>query len=434
MPPRSWKIHAAAVAAMIAAALVVGLVSGFPFQVLSAMLFVYMGWLLFNIWRLHDWLGDSRSEPPDADGIWREMYSAISTLEQRNTFQRQRFEAMISDFRGLAEAFPDAALVIDGADNITWFNSSAQKLLHLKAPGDLGRPLINLIRDPDFANWLAVQPGVKSPLELQSPRSDNQWLNASAVPIRDGQRLIVLRDITEVHIVEQIRRDFVANISHELRTPLTVLQGYLEMLANHSSSEVSMSVQKMLVQTAHMQSMLDDLLELSRLQSDTLDEEEKRVDLPAMLMQLKEQAEEISRGRQELEFNVEHDLWLNGAAADLESAISNLIGNAIKYSEDGGRIIVTWKRSPDGPQLIVADEGIGIPKRDIPRITERFYRVGSDRARQGSGGTGLGLAIVKHVMNAHQATLSIESELGEGSVFTCTFPEERARYKKDNPA
>jgi two-component system phosphate regulon sensor histidine kinase PhoR len=433
MPARSWKIHAAAVAAMIAAALVVGLASGFPFQVLCAMLFVYMGWLLFNIWRLHDWLGDSRSEAPEANGIWREMYSAISTLEQRNKFQRQRFEAMISDFRGLAEAFPDAALVIDGVDNITWFNSSAQKLLNLKAPGDLGRPLTNLIRDPDFANWLAVQPGVKSPLELQSPRSDNQWLNASAVPIRDGQRLIVLRDITEIHIVEQIRRDFVANISHELRTPLTVLQGYLEMLANHSSSDVSTSVQKMLVQTAHMQSMLDDLLELSRLQSDTLDEEEKRVDLPAMLMQLKEQAEEISRGRHELEFNVEHDLWLNGAAADLESAISNLIGNAIKYSEDGGRITVTWKRSPDGPQLIVADEGIGIPKRDIPRITERFYRVGSDRARQGSGGTGLGLAIVKHVMNAHQATLSIASELGEGSVFTCTFPEERARHEKDNP-
>jgi two-component system phosphate regulon sensor histidine kinase PhoR len=224
--------------------------------------------------------------------------------------------------------------------------------------------------------------------------------------------------------VEQIRRDFVANISHELRTPLTVLQGYLELLQENESSDVSEAVARMLAQTAQMQMLLEDLLELSRLQSDEIHGEEEAVDIPAMLMQLKEQADELSRGRHELIFDVAPGLWMSGIASDLESAFGNLISNAIKYTPDGGTITVSWQDSEEGPQLAVRDTGIGVPGRDIPRLTERFYRVGSDRARQ-TGGTGLGLSIVKHVLNAHQATLKIESELGEGSVFTCTFPPER---------
>jgi len=145
-----------------------------------------------------------------------------------------------------------------------------------------------------------------------------------------------------------------------------------------------------------------------------------------MLMQLKEQADELSRGRHELVFDVAAGPWLSGIASDLESAFGNLISNAIKYTPDGGTISVSWQDSEEGPLLVVSDTGIGIPTRDIPRLTERFYRVGSDRARQ-TGGTGLGLSIVKHVLNAHQATLRIESELGEGSRFTCIFPPERRR-------
>jgi two-component system phosphate regulon sensor histidine kinase PhoR len=186
----------------------------------------------------------------------------------------------------------------------------------------------------------------------------------------------------------------------------------------------------MLTQTAHMQALLDDLLELSRLQSDEIQGQEEQVDVPAMLMQLKEQAEELSRGRHELVFEVESGLWLSGVAADLESAVGNLIANAIKYTPAGGTVTVTWRDEEAGPELTVRDTGIGIPSRDIPRVTERFYRVGSDRGRQ-TGGTGLGLSIVKHVLNAHQAKLQIESELGEGSVFICRFPRERRRHDDD---
>jgi two-component system phosphate regulon sensor histidine kinase PhoR len=428
MAARSWKLHLSTVITLALLVLLAGLIAGQVTLFIALFSLSYAAWLLHHVWRLHQWLGGRRRGiRTESSGIWREMFSKYSVLEQSNERQKRRFENMINDFRELTQSFPDAALVIDGADNIVWFNNAAQRLLELKSPADLGRPLTNLLRDPEFTDWLAVQGKINGPIEFQSPRAENQWLSANSVSVRDNQRMIVLRDITEVHNVEKIRRDFVANISHELRTPLTVLQGYLEMLENHDSSDVSTAVQKMLAQTLHMQSMLDDLLELSRLQSDTIDEAESmRVNMSAMLMQLKEQAEEISRGQHELVFDIDPKLHLKGVAADLESAIGNLIGNAIKFSPEGGPIYVSWKNSPVGPQLTVRDEGIGIPKRDIPRVTERFYRVGTDRGRS-TGGTGLGLAIVKHVMNAHQATLSIVSELGEGSVFTCTFPTERAQ-------
>ena len=182
----------------------------------------------------------------------------------------------------------------------------------------------------------------------------------------------------------------------------------------------------MLAQTGHMQALLDDLLELSRVQSGELKEGEEVVNVPALLTQLKEQAEELSRGAHAFAFEIDTGLKLTGHAPDLESAFGNLIGNAVKYTPKDGRIMVRWQEGPDGPVFSVTDTGIGIPKRDIPRVTERFFRVGSDRARQ-TGGTGLGLAIVKHVLNAHKAKLEIESELGQGSTFRCVFPPERAR-------
>ncbi len=387
-------------------------------------LLVYLVWHLANLWRLVRWLRLPGAEVPESYGIWSDVYDRIATLEKNNQQQKDQYRNMLSDFRQLTDAFPDATLVIDQQRNITWFNQAAGSLLGLRSPQDLGKPVTNLLRGPDFASWLDVQRQVESPLEMPSPRNDNVWLSVNAFSFQQDQRLIILRDMTEVHNVEQIRRDFVANISHELRTPLTVLQGYLEMLQDSDSRDVSDAVARMLAQTAQMQMLLDDLLELSRLQSDEIRGEEEVVDVPAMLMQLKEQAEELSRGRHQLVFDVHSGLWLSGVAPDLESAFGNLISNAIKYTPDGGTVTVRWRDAEPGPQLVVEDSGIGIPRRDIPRLTERFYRVGSDRARR-TGGTGLGLSIVKHVLNAHQATLTIESEPGEGSRFTCNFPSER---------
>jgi two-component system phosphate regulon sensor histidine kinase PhoR len=404
--------------------LLAGWLTGYAVEVLAMSFLAYLAWHLANLWRLYQWLQIPGIEVPQSLGIWSDVYERIASLDKDNQKQKEQYRGMLAEFRQLTDALPDATLVTDAQRNITWFNQAAQALLGLRSPQDLGKPVTNLIRGPAFANWLVVQGRVKSPLEMPSPRNDNVWLSISAFAFRKDQRLIILRDNTEVHNVEQIRRDFVANISHELRTPLTVLQGYLEMLQDNDSNEVSDAVTRMLSQTAQMQMLLDDLLELSRLQSDEIRGEEEAIDIPGMLMQLKEQADQLSRGRHQLVFEVDPGPWLSGVSTDLESAFGNLISNAIKYTPEGGTVMVSWSDSDQGPRMVVQDTGIGIPRRDIPRLTERFYRVGSDRARQ-TGGTGLGLSIVKHVLNAHQATLTIESEPGEGSRFSCTFPQDR---------
>jgi two-component system phosphate regulon sensor histidine kinase PhoR len=426
MTIHSWKFHSGRLFLTAAVFLAAGWLAGHPVMFLAVATTGYAGWHLGNLWRLYRWLQDPESEVPESYGVWSDIYERIESLEKESLRQRERYRAVISEFRSLTDAFPDATLVIDDQDILRWFNSGATALLGLRDPQDLGKPVTNLLRGPDFEDWLAVQHEITSPLEMPSPRSDSRWLMATAVAFREGQRLIILRDVTEVHNVEKIRRDFVANISHELRTPLTVLQGYLELLESHEAEDVTGAVRKMLTQTVQMQALLDDLLELSRLQSEEVSGPEEVVNVPAMLVQLREQAEEISRGDHDLVLDVDSTVSLSGVAADLESAFSNLISNAVKYTPAGGTVTIEWSDAGDGPSLTVRDTGIGIPRRDIPRVTERFYRVGSDRARQ-TGGTGLGLAIVKHVLNAHQAELKIESELGEGSAFTCRFPGERRR-------
>lgn len=429
MAIRSWKFHGKRLALAALVLLALGWLSGHPLLVPFTGLVAYAAWQLVNLWRLYHWLQNPEDEVPQSLGIWSDIYDSINTMEHRNIRQKNQYRAMIGEFRSLTDAFPDATLVIDENEIITWFNSAAMTLLELKIPEDLGQAVTNLLRGSDFADWLAVQGEVSSALKMPSPRDDNTWLQISAVTLRETQRLIILRDVTDLHNVEQIRRDFVANISHELRTPLTVLQGYLELLEDNPADGVADAARRMLTQTGQIQSLLDDLLELSRLQSEKARGRDETVNIPAMLMQLKEQAQEISLNQHEITFEVDETLHLSGIAGDLESAFSNLITNAIKYTPGGGAITVTWRDSAEGPRFSVRDNGIGIPRRDIPRLTERFYRVGSGRGRD-SGGSGLGLAIVKHVLNAHEADLSIESELGEGSFFCARFDPQRRRPAK----
>jgi two-component system phosphate regulon sensor histidine kinase PhoR len=221
-----------------------------------------------------------------------------------------------------------------------------------------------------------------------------------------------------------MRRDLIANVSHELRTPLTVLLGYLEIAKTQGDEINPETVERMFEQAQQMHALLEDLLELSRLQEAESHDKGIEVDIPALFVQLKEQAEDLSRGQHKLLFDIESGLNLYGVEADLNSAFQNLIVNAIKYTPAKGSIKVLWRETADGLKLSVIDSGIGIPHRDIPRLTERFYRVGDDRNRK-TGGTGLGLAIVKHVLNSHGAKLEISSTLGKGSKFHCTFPFER---------
>lgn len=421
---RTWKRHLLRMLFLAAVVLLLGWYGGQLLPAALTLLALYSGWLMFNMIRLSRWLDSREPEPPESYGVWSDIFESIHRLQKRNREQHEQNETIIREFRSMTDAFPDATLVLDENDAITWFNESARHLLGLRSPEDIGQVVTNLLRDPDFADWISVQEQVESRFEMFSPLDGNRRLSVSAVRHRDDQRLLILRDITDLHNLEQVRRDLVANVSHELRTPLTVLIGYLESLQDQADEDLAPAIERMQEQAWQMRALLNDLLELSRLQSESEPDFDERVNVCAVVMQLREQAEEISQGNHEVRVHCESDLDLMGNSKDLESAFRNLINNAIYYTPDQGNIEISWGATDEGLVFSVTDSGIGIPKRDIPRLTERFYRVGSDRSRH-TGGTGLGLSIVKHVLNAHDARLVIESELGEGSTFACIFPLER---------
>ena len=424
MRNNNWGFH---LTRLFTAALLVTLLGWWfdhPWLFLGIFALSYLGWLIFNSLRLYKWLRSTEKTPPESLGMWADIFDRIATLQKQTRKRNRQYQEAIDDLSGMADALPDATLVIDEHDAIRWFNDSTVRLLGLVAPDDKGQNITNLIRDPAFADWLAVSDQVQSTLEIPCPTDDSVMLQISTIRFRKNLRLLILRDVTDVHNLEQIRRDLVANVSHELRTPLTVLLGYLEILENLDGAPDTEAIDRMLKQARQMQSLLDDLLELSRLQDTDKQDDTVDVDIPAMIAQLAEQAEDLSQGRHKLQFKAEPGLKLRGVEADLKSAFQNLVVNAINYTPAKGSVKVNWQETPEGLLLSVKDNGIGIPRRDLPRITERFYRVGDDRSRK-NGGTGLGLAIVKHVINTHDAKLEIRSELGQGSEFRCLFPLER---------
>jgi len=354
---------------------------------------------------------------------WKNLFPGLAPGISEHT-DPTHTQNLIKDLRLLTDIIPDAVLIFDKNDVITWSNDSARQLLGHTATADHGQTVTGLIPGPEFSDWLTEQDKASGKLGIPCPVNDNIQLQLSVTRFGPDLRLLILRDVADVQNLDRARRDFIANISHEMRTPLTVLLGYLELLQDQPEKLDSKTARSMFRQARQMHALLDDLLELSRLQDAEIRNTVSRIDIPAMLLQLREQTEEYGRGEHELLFQIQPDLDLNGAEVDLRSAFQNLLINAVNYTPPGGTILVTWQASDQGLVLSVKDSGGGIPKQDLTRITERFYRVGSDRARQ-TGGTGLGLAIVKHILNSHQARLEISSELGKGSEFRCIFPFER---------
>jgi len=426
MLKRDWISHLIRQGVIALFALLVAWLSGHTVLVIGLFLILYLAWQFYNILRLYRWLQSWQDKPPESLGMWSDIFDRIAALQKQNIKRNLQYQQVIDDFEGLTDAFPDATLVINDQNLIRWFNDSAVQLLDLKAGADQGQAVTNLIREPAFADWLSVQDTLHSTLDINCPVNDNISLQISAVRFRKNQRLLILRDITDVRNFERIRQDLVANVSHELRTPLTVLLGYLEVLKTQPADPNPETIERMFLQAQQMHELLEDLLELSRLEDrdKQMFEGVVEVDIPALLTQIAAQAEDLSQGQHKLIFKVQSGLNLRGTEADLKSAFQNLIINAVNYTPEKGKIKVTWQETDDALVLSVADTGIGIPHRDIPRITERFYRVGDDRNRK-TGGTGLGLAIVKHVLHSHDAKLEVQSEIGKGSEFRCIFPLKR---------
>ncbi|BBO29122.1 PAS domain-containing sensor histidine kinase [Alteromonas sp. I4] len=388
------------------------------------------GLLLLNYWHLYKlnrWLWHSRKmSPPSVNGLWEHIYEGIYYLQRRNRNKRKELGALVKRFREGSEALPDAAVVVDAKACIIWCNRLARLELGLRWPSDAGRRLDNLIRHPEFIQYFHAGK-YHYPIEVPSPLNPQKTFEYRIMPYGEEHLLLIARDVTRVSQLEEMRKDFVANVSHELRTPLTVINGYLEILAG-SGDELDPLTQKafleMSSQTQRMQSLIEDLLVLSRIEASSERIYENTVDMPAMLRQIKLEADALNKDKgHTIAFHLDEGVKIYGIETELRSACSNLIFNAINYTPPDGHIDVYWSVTKEGVKFAVKDDGDGIEQRHLSRLTERFYRVDKARSRK-TGGSGLGLSIVKHVLNHHNSQLQITSVVGEGSVFFFNFDAE----------
>jgi len=389
-----------------------------------------LGQLIFHmkqLQQLNQWLGNPEVRAvPEGRSVWEDTFVALYHLARRQSVNQQQLSKALSRFQRAGEAMPDGVVMLDASDQIEWFNPIAADQFGLNPATDIGNPITYLLRQRQFNEYITAH-NYSEPLVMKSTRRPEATLAIQLVPFGEDLKLLISRDITRFEQVETMRRDFVANVSHELRTPLTVVGGFLESLQDYtglSEKERAHFFDLMRDQTLRMQRLVEDLLTLSRLESAANPLQEESIPIPRLLQQLQSEAQSLSQRRHRIILEVAAESAVFGSESELHSALGNLISNAVRYTPQGGEILVRWEVLNGEGRFIVKDSGIGIEAQHIPRLTERFYRIDRSRSRE-TGGTGLGLSIVKHVLTRHQARLEVTSEVGHGSTFSAIFPASR---------
>ena len=370
-------------------------------------------------------------QTPSPSGAWGAAFEALHRRARLASAEGEQATLELDRFRRAAEALPDGVMILDGHRSIEWMNLHAEACLGLKGSVDTGTRITHLLREPEFLEYLDSPDHRGVPLELHTQRNPGRNLQIQAAPFAAGRTLLLVRDVTQLQKLATMRRDFVANVSHELKTPLTVTLGFLETaldaLADTPPQEIAQYLQTAAEQARRMQQLIDDLLTLSSLETDAPPPLEDPIDAGALLTDIRREVEALSAGRHRITLDNQGPRELLGSVRELRSAFANLAGNAVRYSPQGGDIVLRWSAEGEGgARFSVSDSGIGIAREHLSRLTERFYRVDRGRSRE-AGGTGLGLAIVKHVLERHQAVLQIDSEPGRGSVFSVVFPPHRVQ-------
>ncbi|MDR0587557.1 MAG: phosphate regulon sensor histidine kinase PhoR [Burkholderiales bacterium] len=391
--------------------------------------------------RLIEWLKRLQENPmspiPRFSGAWRETAERVTRLLKQKDHALHVCQTELDNFYAALEASPDGLIILDEQMRILWCNQSACGHFGLDAARDQDQSVTHLLRDPVLVNYLSAKT-YQQPVIIESPKSIHAQplrLSVQLYAYGEGRLLMQSRDVTAILQAEAMRRDFVANVSHEIRTPLTVLSGFVETLqtlplTDHERDDYLL---RMANQAHRMKHLVDDLLTLSRIESNAPPDLKTWVSARMLLQQCETDARALSAlvlgDHPPHSFIFPKDETVNeeiaGNAHELQSAFFNLINNAVRYTPAGGTIEVQWEKLPGGQaRFLVKDTGQGVAPEHIPRLTERFYRVDSDRSRA-TGGTGLGLSIVKHVAQRHDATLTIESVVGQGSTFAMTLPAQR---------
>jgi two-component system, OmpR family, phosphate regulon sensor histidine kinase PhoR len=375
---------------------------------------------LFYMYRLSAWLEEpERVRLDDGGGAWTEIFAKLYRMRREDQKNRAELAEWLSRFRQAMSQLPDGVVIMDDVLFLEWCNPVAEQHLGLSLATDKGMRVTNLIRSPEFIDYIILG-RYEDPLTLAV---DDRKLIVRLIPFENRRHILVSHDVTDFERLDQMRRDFIANASHELRTPLTVINGFLEIAANQPELDTptrTRHMKLMVEQGQRMQHLVEDMLVLTRLESMDYPLREEEINIRELLEKIEAEANALSAGRHQISLVV-NGPDLRGNTEELRSAIGNLVSNAVRYTPDGGQVEIQWSTAEDGPRCIVSDTGIGISQEHLSRLTERFYRVDKSRSRE-TKGTGLGLAIVKHVLMRHNAQLQIHSEAGKGSRFTIQFP------------
>ena len=400
-----------------------------------------LAWLALDAWRANRLLNVLRQGgaglPSRGPGIWGELAERIRKLLREREQETRHAQDRLQEFLAAFQASPNGVVLVDEQGRIEWCNQTAALQFGIDAERDMLQHLANLVRDPAFvaylASWNYSRDVVIDATHARGRNGQPMRLSVQVHPYAGNRRMLLARDITAVEQAEAMRRDFVANVSHEIRTPLTVLAGFVETLQNLplEPEERARYLGLMAQQSHRMETLVNDLLTLSRLEGSAAPPLTQWTRMRALMAQCEDEgrglSNRLSSQGHKLSFVLEADSEIAGAATELQSAMSNLLSNAIRYTPGGGEVAVSWRLLPDGRgEYAVRDSGPGIAAEHIPRLTERFYRIDRSRSRE-TGGTGLGLAIVKHVAQRHGAELRIESVVGKGSRFALLFPVTRLR-------
>ncbi|MDB5928621.1 MAG: multi-sensor signal transduction histidine kinase [Polaromonas sp.] len=394
--------------------------------------------------RLMKWLRSEQSNEtpllmagaqPRLPGVWGEVADRVRRLLKNRHQQYSDSQGRLDELLAALQASPNGVVLLDDEGRIEWCNQTAAQHFGFDAKRDIQQHVANLVRQPAFNAYMSAANFSNDVLIPGSSSTPARPMKLSVHVHRygKGRKLLLSRDITALEQAEAMRRDFVANVSHEIRTPLTVVAGFIETLQNLPLKKPDRDryLALMAQQSQRMQTLVEDLLTLSRLEGSPLPGASEWSKTATLFVQCEQEARALSgvlapQGHQ-LVFEPGPDCEIAGIQREIASALSNLVTNAVRYTPEKGLIRVSWALLADGRgKFSVQDSGPGIAPEHLPRLTERFYRVDRSRSRE-SGGTGLGLAIVKHVAQRHGAELQITSQLGQGSCFAMVFPPARVR-------
>jgi len=388
---------------------------------------LYLAHHLFWLAKLLAWYKKpDLNSMPLGNGVWEDVFATIYHEQRRHNRSKIQLSSALDRFRHAASALPDGVVLLDDDNKIEWCNKPAEQQLGLSLKQDLNQPIVYLVRNSEFIQYLKHHVDI-DPIKLKSWIESDITLEIQLVAFGSNQKLLISRDISQVEKLEHMRRDFIANVSHELRTPLTVVGGFLETLGDMDGAvpeSLKSYFAMMEDQTSRMRLLIEDLLALSQLESGATSPDEVDLDVPSLLNTIFNESKSLSNGRHTITLKADKTLGLVGSSQELHSAFGNLVSNAIRYTPDSGSIAINWEENNGQAVFSVTDTGLGIEQQHIDRLTERFYRVDRSRSRE-TGGTGLGLSIVKHILSRHQGRLEITSEFGKGSTFKAVFPRSR---------